>query len=107
MAVTRKRQINLLRGWPEASLLPARLMKEAADAALSEPKTAVPGLLYQPDWGYEPLRAEIAKWLSEFYGPQYPSQNALVVTPDRLCISGGASQNLACVMQAFTDPVYT
>jgi DNA-binding transcriptional MocR family regulator len=26
---------------------------------------------------------------------------------ERICITGGASQNLACVLQVFTDPVYT
>jgi len=25
----------------------------------------------------------------------------------RLCITGGASQNLACILQSFTDPGYT
>ena len=26
---------------------------------------------------------------------------------ERICITGGASQNLACMLQVFTDPLYT
>lgn len=26
---------------------------------------------------------------------------------ERICITGGASQNLACILQVFTDPLYT
>jgi DNA-binding transcriptional MocR family regulator len=91
--------INLLRGWPSPSMLPAQSLKSAAEKALSDPAIFVPGLQYGPDPGYQPLRDELARWLGEFYG----------VDPDpaRICITGGASQNVACVLQSFTDPVYT
>jgi DNA-binding transcriptional MocR family regulator len=91
--------INLLRGWPSPSLLPIAQVKTAAQIALDDPNTAVSALLYGPNPGYQPLREEIAKWLSNFYG----STNE----PQRLCITGGASQNLACILQVFTDPLYT
>lgn len=54
---------------------------------------------YGPDDGYGPLRTEISKWLSEFYS--CPADEA------RICITGGASQNLACALQVFTDVQYT
>lgn len=91
--------INLLRGWPSPHLLPADLLKAAANRALSDPEIFVPALQYAPDPGYQPLREELAAWL----GRQY---NA-VRDPDRICITGGASQSLACVLQSYTEPVYT
>ncbi|KAG6997620.1 PLP-dependent transferase [Physcia stellaris] len=93
--------INLLRGWPNPALLPAAQIKAAAASALSDPEVSTPGLLYGPDAGYEPLRQQLATWLTSFYRPSQP------IEPERICISGGASQNLACILQVFSDPVYT
>jgi len=91
--------INLLRGWPSPSLLPAAQFQRASQTALSDPSVSTPGLLYGPDDGYLPLRQGISKWLSSFYScPDDPS---------RICITGGASQNLACALQVFTDPGIT
>lgn len=94
--------IDLFRGWPNTNLLPVRQIKAASDAALSDPSIFTPGLLYGPDEGYQPLRENTARWLSSFYG-EFSSP----IHPDRLSITGGASQNLACVLQAFSDPLYT
>ena len=94
-----KKLINLLRGWPSPRLLPAELLKTAVSKALSNPDIFVPGLQYGPDPGYQPLREELAKFLSGFYGTKADAE--------RICISGGASQNIACVLQSFTEPVYT
>ena len=96
-----KRPINLLRGWPSPSLLPASLLKAASAVVLSDPKLFVPALQYGPDQGYGPLQERIADWLTGFYRPKEK------ITSGRICITGGASQNLACVLQKFTDPVYT
>ncbi|GAB1742493.1 hypothetical protein NU219Hw_g8037t1 [Hortaea werneckii] len=93
--------INLMRGWPNPSLLPADLIKSAANAALSDPSMAHPGLLYGPDEGYEPCRSAIAQWLTTFYTPREP------ITANRICMSGGASQNLGCMLSTFSDPAYT
>ena len=95
------RLINLLRGWPNPSLLPAVQIAAASASALSNPDVSTPGLLYGPDPGYEPLRESIAEWLSRFY--QLNSN----ISPKRICITGGASQNLACLLQVFSDPLYT
>ena len=93
--------INLLKGWPNASLLPVQKIQLAAQSALCDPSTAETALSYAPDPGYQPLREQIALWLTRFYAAQTP------ISPERICISGGASQNLACILQVFSDPVYT
>lgn len=109
MGETSKKQINLLRGWPNPTLLPASQIERAANAALSDTSVSTPGLLYGPDPGYQPLRQSIAQWLDDFYRPSIPAHPTDVGGSDaeRICITGGASQNLACVLQVFTDPVFT
>lgn len=78
-----KPAINLLRGWPNGSLLPAELIKEAANAALSDSLIAYEGLVYGPDEGYQPAREAIAEWLTSFYKPSKP------ISAERICINGG------------------
>ncbi|KAJ5834070.1 Pyridoxal phosphate-dependent transferase major region subdomain 1 [Penicillium robsamsonii] len=101
LTVSPDQPIDLQIGWPNPALLPAPNLRHSATAVLSNPSIANPALLYGPDEGYEPLRIHIAAWLSNFYQPREP------VSSQRICITGGASQNLACVLQTFTDPVYT
>lgn len=43
----------------------------------------------------------MATWLTNFYQPTES------ISEDRIAVTGGASQNLACLLQVFTDPVYT
>ena len=93
--------INLFRGWPNPTLLPTSQLESASHAALSNPSIAVPALLYGPDQGYQPLRELIATWLTKFYNPLQ------IISPERICVTGGASQNLACILQVFSDPLYT
>jgi DNA-binding transcriptional MocR family regulator len=95
------RPIDLFRGWPASELLPVDSLKEAAIKALSNKVISDAGFGYGPDEGYQPLRQNIAKWLTEYYGPQK------TITSDRICITGGASQNLASILQVFTDPLQT
>ena len=90
-----------MRGWPNPSLLPTAQLKAAANAALSNPEISIPGLEYGPDPGYEPLRQHLANWLTKFYGPSD------AIDPARICISGGASQNLARTLAVYSDPSYT
>ncbi|KAK7955770.1 uncharacterized protein PG986_004992 [Apiospora aurea] len=94
-----KKPINLLRGWPSASLLPTTALNAASQRLLGNPSLATPALLYGPDPGFEPLRGALAAWLAEFYGT--PSDI------ERVAVSGGASQSVACILQSFTDPAYT
>ncbi|KAF9881615.1 aminotransferase [Colletotrichum karsti] len=121
-ASLKKKPINLLRGWPSPSLLPAAAISAAAVKTLADPAVYVPGLQYGPDPGYQPLREALSKWLSAFYPVAPPTAEEAAVAssgdgadplphhpPDvnRICITGGASQNLACILQSFTDPLYT
>jgi len=88
-------------GWPSSTLLPPDYLNQGSGKVLSNSKAYVPALGYGPGEGYPPLREEIGKWLTKFYNPRD------AISHERICISGGASQNLACIMQTFTDPVYT
>ncbi|KAK3940131.1 putative aminotransferase [Diplogelasinospora grovesii] len=99
--------INLVRGWPSPHLLPADLLKRAASSALTDPGIFVPGLQYGPDVGYEPLRRELAVWLARNYTGRQQGEEELERETERLCITGGASQSVACILQSFTDPGYT
>lgn len=93
--------IGLFRGWPAPELIPADALKEAAVQALSTKAITDAGFGYGPDEGYRPLRENIAKWLTQFYAPEK------VISSSRICITGGASQNLASILQVFTDPLQT
>lgn len=93
--------VNLLRGWPNPSLLPTNLIRSAANTALSDPSISTPGLLYGPDPGYQPLRESIAAWLTSFY---HDGKQEEAVTADRIAITGGASQNLGCILDVYTEP---
>lgn len=95
----RKPLINLLRGWPSPSILPVSLLREASNKVFSDPSIYVPALQYGPDPGYQPLREALAEWLGQTYN--VPKR------PEEICITGGASQSIACVLASFTDPVHT
>ncbi|KAI1747984.1 pyridoxal phosphate-dependent transferase [Xylaria castorea] len=70
---SQKKSINLLRGWPSASLLPAAALCAASQTALTDPKIWTPGLEYGPDPGYQPLREALARWLRRFYRDVIPA----------------------------------
>ncbi|OCK92211.1 PLP-dependent transferase [Cenococcum geophilum 1.58] len=93
--------INFLQGWPNTSLLPTHLVRKASNNVLSNSILSFPAMLYGPDQGDPRLRENIASWLSDFYKPPKP------ILLDRITITGGASQNLACILQVFTDPLFT
>ncbi|OJJ97042.1 hypothetical protein ASPACDRAFT_32943 [Aspergillus aculeatus ATCC 16872] len=93
--------INLQKGSPHPSLLPATHLRSAAATVLSNPSLYIPALDYGDEAGYHPLRTNIVKWLTNFYAPARP------IPTERICITGGASQNLACILQVFTDPRHT
>lgn len=96
----KKKLVNLLRGWPSPNVLPAQILKAAANKVLSDPSVFVPGLQYGPDPGYQPLREELSGFLNRAYGTGAPDA-------ERICITGGASQSMACLLQSYTDPAYT
>jgi DNA-binding transcriptional MocR family regulator len=82
-------------------LLPTQLLDKAAHNVLTSKTVGIPALLYGKDPGDPRLRTNVASWLSQFYAPPTP------ITDERITITGGASQNLSCLLQVFTDPVYT
>ena len=94
-------RIDLFAGWPHPTLLPDKKLKAAADAVLSDASTVRSVLGYGPEAGFPSLRVEIGEWLTSFYRP------ANDIGSERICVTGGASQSLACILQNFTDPVYT
>jgi len=100
-AASETRVVDFATGWPSTTLLPTAAISQAAQAALADVCVAHQGLGYGPDEGHEPLREAIADWNTSFYQPSH------VVTKDDVAITGGASQNLGCVLQVFTDPAYT
>lgn len=91
--------INLLRGWPAPDILPINHLQRAHNELLTNPEVYVPALQYGPDPGPGELRAELSRWLASMYGT--------APDPSRISISGGASQNLARILQTFTEPSYT
>lgn len=117
-----------MRGWPAPSLLPVEAIAAASQRALSSSQS-VPALLYGPDEGCAPLRGEIGRWLNDFYqippsthrdaesesgqqGRKYGrgrdgQGNPVDAAGERIVITGGASQNLACLLQAYADPGVT
>jgi len=87
--------------WPNTSLLPTQLLDKATHNVLKNQNIAFPAMCYGPDPGDTRLRKNVASWLTNFYQP------VDAVPEERICITGGASQNLACLLQVFTDPVFT
>lgn len=96
------RSINLQLGWPSPSLFPSAELNTSANAVFTNPNVTSAALVYGPNRGYVPLRKEVARWLSSVYFDDNKS-----VEEDRVCIAGGASQNLANCLLRFTDPTYT
>jgi aspartate/methionine/tyrosine aminotransferase len=74
-------------------LLPTQLLEKATHDVLKKKPIAYPAMCYGPDSGDPRLRKHVAQWLTKFYKP------ADAVWEERICISGGASQNLACLYE--------
>ncbi|KAJ9137079.1 Aminotransferase [Pleurostoma richardsiae] len=96
------KQINLQLGWPSPALFPSTDLKAGADAVLTDFNAASAALIYGPNRGNIPLRKQVARWLGSTY---YRDPHA--IDEGRVCIAGGASQNLSNILLRFTDPKYT
>ena len=94
--------INLQLGWPSPRLFPVEQLAKATKSCLNNFEIAKSALIYGPDLGYTPLREIIAEWLSSFYLPTSGE-----ISTERIAITGGASQNLASILQVFSDPSIT
>ncbi|VUC38185.1 unnamed protein product [Clonostachys rosea] len=93
--------INLQGGWPTPRLHPTKEI-DAASSALFKQKDIQQNLRYGPELGSSNLRGAIADWLTESYAPK-----AGPVVSERVAITNGASNGLACALQKFSDPSYT
>ncbi|EWZ49145.1 aminotransferase [Fusarium oxysporum Fo47] len=96
------KHINLQLGWPSPSLFPSKLLAEAAQETLLNPKMAAQTLVYGPDPGHEFVRTGTAQWLNRFYEPE-----AGDIEPGQLFITPGASAALAMLLTRFTSPNFT
>jgi DNA-binding transcriptional MocR family regulator len=94
-----QKQINFLRGWPTPGLLPTKLLSSACQRVLADQDEYTEMQEYGSCHGLTRLRKGLANWVGRHYG----------VAPDleRICITGGASQNLVCILQCFSDVNYT
>lgn len=101
MTVQRQNVINLQQGCPTLRLVPTQAIAEASQSLLAQPDIAQ-RLMYGPDGGEDYVRANIAQWLTSFYGPESGP-----VTPSRIAITNGASNALSTILQVCTDPLYT
>lgn len=93
---TEKEHINLMRGWPSPDVLPAAMLSTACQQVLANRDEYTPILQYGPSAGHPTLRNELSGWLGQHYNVD--------PDPSRICITGGASQSLSCILQSFTDP---
>ncbi|ETS81340.1 hypothetical protein PFICI_06342 [Pestalotiopsis fici W106-1] len=93
--------INLQLGWPSPRLFAREGLLKGAEEILTSDKESATALIYGPHAGHPPLRESIAEWLSSVYTSCAPT------TKDRICITNGASGNLANVLLKFSDPIYT
>ncbi|TDZ25053.1 Uncharacterized protein Cob_v001612 [Colletotrichum orbiculare MAFF 240422] len=91
---TQRYRIHIFKPLPQSS----GLLDGATRVLTSDSETAA-ALIYGPHVGHPPLRKSVAQWLSSVYGPS--------VEYERICVTNGASGNLANVLQKFTDPLYT
>ncbi|KAI0538125.1 hypothetical protein GGR58DRAFT_501590 [Xylaria digitata] len=99
----KKERINLLRGWPSTSLLPAATPRAASQTALPGPSIWGRGLESAVDPRYQLLRGLNAG--SSMEDKSSKDWNARKDDDEvgRINTMGGASQSLACLLQAFTD----
>lgn len=95
------KSINLLLGHPHPTLFPTIPLLAASTLTLSSPNTSLDALSYGPALGHPPLRHALCQWLTSFYQPSSP------ISVERICITGGASQNLGRILEAYSDVSYT
>lgn len=92
--------IDLCKGSPAPELLPTDLLATSFNIIISNPALTSRSLDYGPGAGDPRVRSTIAEWLSRRYSlPQASSE--------RVAVTGGASQNLDCILQCYTTPEYT
>ncbi|KAM0722822.1 hypothetical protein Q7P37_002264 [Cladosporium fusiforme] len=92
--------IDLSKGSPSPDLLPVKLLTASFHTIIREQPLTSKSLDYGPSAGDKRVRETIAEWLSRRYAlPRIRSE--------RIAITAGASQSLACILQCYTNPQYT
>ncbi|EEH50623.2 uncharacterized protein PADG_06702 [Paracoccidioides brasiliensis Pb18] len=99
------RQINLFRGWPNPSLQPPPRPNHSHIQPSSPTRSSPPRLSATGPMKAMPPFARRSPAGSP--GSTTPPPPPSPVAASRICITGGASQNLACLVQVFSDPLYT
>jgi DNA-binding transcriptional MocR family regulator len=94
-----EQHIDLSLGYPSPALFPRSELESAASLLLNDPESSGLSLQYGDELGYLPLRRALSAWLGSFYNIE-PSF-------DRICITGGASQSIACILSTLASPEYT
>ena len=92
--------IDLRKGSPAAKLLPVDILNASFHAVIQDRSLHSKALDYGPNAGDPRVREVIAAWLCRRYSNPHPSIA-------RVSVTGGASQNLACILQCYTSPAYT
>lgn len=83
-------------------MLAADQLHAAMGRVLTSADLMEPTLQYGPDPGHEPLREQLAAYLSRSFAAHGTPND-----PERICVTGGASQSMANLMLSFSDPDYT
>ncbi|KAG5926643.1 hypothetical protein E4U42_003080 [Claviceps africana] len=104
MASPADKPIDFSLGCPSPSLFPSYHLLQGASSIVYSAEKCPDTLVYGPDAGYAPLRARIAAWLRHVYSPD---EDSGAVSAERICITSGASANLANILTKFTEPGYT
>lgn len=92
--------IDLGKGSPAAELLPVDILNASFQNIIQNRSLRSKVLNYGPNAGDAHIREVIAAWLCRRYSIANPSSA-------RISVTGGASQNLACILQCYTSPEYT
>lgn len=92
--------IDLRKGSPAAELIPFDILNASFLDIIQNRSLRSKVLDYGPNAGDTHVRGVIAVWLSRRYFNAHPSSA-------RISVTGGASQNLACILQCYTSPEYT
>ena len=92
--------INLCKGSPAPELLPVDVLNTSFNTIMRHQTTSTRCLDYGPGAGDTQVRKIVAGWLCRRYSNLYPDG-------ERIAVTGGASQNISCILQCYTSVEYT
>ena len=92
--------IDLRKGSPALELLPVDILTTSFNTIMRDQTALARCLDYGPGAGDDHVRRTIAEWLCCRYSTLCPDG-------DRIAVTGGASQNISCILQCYTSVEYT